>query len=216
MLSRTVCCWLYCPGHAVVKGNDQAHRLAGKATLTGGSLLRRSEVLRSLRHYLQVQGHHTTDCLEQRGVERGSARLSTMEGQARAIFNQTNDGTVSKTMLGKPLRQGGAYVGFSERIDTILNWTVCFKNLAKHKKVWRVGFQTKGEVTSYRWGNVQIHIKFSSCNWTFLFFTKAISKLSPTCTAVLPKTGPLHWQANGCPVFQNQLSFLIRCPQKER
>ena len=80
--------------------------MAGKATLTGGSLLRRSEVLRSLRHYLQVQGqgHHTID-----------------KGQARAIFSRLNDGTVSKTTLGKPLRQGGAYVGFSERIDTILN-----------------------------------------------------------------------------------------------
>jgi len=102
-----------------MKGNDQAHRLAGEATLTGGSLLRRSEVLRSLRRYLQVQGqgHHTIDRLE----ERGSARLSAMEGQARAIFNQMNDGTVSKTTLGKPLRRGGAYMGFSKHIDTILN-----------------------------------------------------------------------------------------------
>ena len=204
MLSRTVCCWLYCPGHAVMKGNDQAHRLAGKATLTGGLLLRRSEVLRSLRHYLQVQGqgHHTIDRLE----ERGSARLSAMEGQARAIFNQMNDGTVSKTTLGKPETGWSLYGIFqAHRYHLELNWTVCFKNLAKHKKVWRVGFQMKGEVTSYRQGNIQIHIKFSPCNWTFLFFTKAISKLSPTCAAVLPKTGPLHRQANGCTVFQNQL-----------
>ena len=54
--------WVYCPGHAGVKGNDWADRLAGKATLTSGLLLRRSEVLRSLRHYLwtQNQGHYTT------------------------------------------------------------------------------------------------------------------------------------------------------------
>ena len=34
------------------------------------------QVLRSLRHYLraQSQGHDTTDRLEERGVERGSAR----------------------------------------------------------------------------------------------------------------------------------------------
>ena len=31
--------WVYCPGHAGVKGNDRADRLAGKATLTGGLLL---------------------------------------------------------------------------------------------------------------------------------------------------------------------------------
>ena len=41
--------WVYCPGHAGVKGNDREDRLAGKATLTSGLLLGRSAVLRSLR-----------------------------------------------------------------------------------------------------------------------------------------------------------------------
>ena len=68
--------WVYRSGHAGVKGNDRADRLAGKATLTSGLLLERSEVLRSLRHYLRAQcrGYHTIDRLEERGVERGSAR----------------------------------------------------------------------------------------------------------------------------------------------
>ena len=71
----------YCPGYAGVKGNDRADRLAGKATLTSGLLLGRSEVLRSFRHYLtaQSQGHRTIDCLEERGVERGSARRSSLK-----------------------------------------------------------------------------------------------------------------------------------------
>ena len=62
---------LYCPGHAKVKGNDRADRLVGKATFRSGLLLGRSEVLRSLKHYLwaQSQGHHSTDCLEERGKE---------------------------------------------------------------------------------------------------------------------------------------------------
>ena len=47
--------WVYCPGHAGVKGNDRADRLAGKAALKSGLLLGRSEVLRSLIHYLRVQ-----------------------------------------------------------------------------------------------------------------------------------------------------------------
>ena len=34
--------WVYCPGHAGVKGNGRADRLAGKATLTSGLLLGRS------------------------------------------------------------------------------------------------------------------------------------------------------------------------------
>ena len=110
-----------CPGHTGVKGNDRADRLAGK---TSGLLLGRSEVLRSLRHYLraQSQGHRTIDRLEERGVERGSARRSSLKGRERAIVNQTNSGTVSKTTLGKFLRDGVEHtiMGFSERIDTIM------------------------------------------------------------------------------------------------
>ena len=68
--------WVYCTGYGGVKGNDREDTLAGKATLTSGLLLGRSEVLRSLRHYLQAQsrGHYTTDRLAETGVERGSAR----------------------------------------------------------------------------------------------------------------------------------------------
>ena len=88
--------WVYCPGHAGAKGNDRADRLAGKATLTSGLLLGKSELLRSLRHYLQAQsqGYHTIDRMEERGVERGSARRSSLRGRERAIVNRTNIGTV--------------------------------------------------------------------------------------------------------------------------
>ena len=55
-----------------VKGNDIADILAGKATITCGLRLGRSEVLRSFRHYLRAQSqeHHTIDRLEER--ERGA------------------------------------------------------------------------------------------------------------------------------------------------
>ena len=70
----------------------------------------------------QSQGDHTIDRLEERDVERGSARRSSLKGRERAIVTQTNIGTVSKATLGKLLRDGGgARMGFSERIDTILN-----------------------------------------------------------------------------------------------
>ena len=56
------------------------------------------------------------------GVERGSARRSSLKGRERAIVNQMNIGTVSKATLGGTSeRRGGAHVGFSERKDTILN-----------------------------------------------------------------------------------------------
>jgi len=54
------------------EGNDRADRLAGKTTPKSGLLLGRSVVLRSLRYYLQAQsqGHHTSNRLKERGVER--------------------------------------------------------------------------------------------------------------------------------------------------
>ena len=100
--------WVYCSGHAREKENYRGDRLAGKATLINGLLLGRSEVLRSLRHYLRSQslGHHTIDRLEERGVERKSGRRSSLKGRERAIVNQTNIGTVAKAMLGKLVRDG--------------------------------------------------------------------------------------------------------------
>ena len=71
-------------------------RIDWLAKQINGFLLERSEALRSLRHYLraQSQGHDTIDRLEERGVERGSARRSSFKGRERAIVNQTNIGTV--------------------------------------------------------------------------------------------------------------------------
>ena len=76
--------------------------MAGKASITSGLCLGTSEVLRSLRHYLraQSQGNHTIDRLEERGVERGNARRSSLKGRDHAIVSQTNIGTVSKATLG--------------------------------------------------------------------------------------------------------------------
>ena len=54
-------------------------------------------------------------------MERGSARRSSVKGRERAIDSQTNIRTVSKGDAGDSSeRQGGAHMGFSERIDTIL------------------------------------------------------------------------------------------------
>ena len=67
--------WVYCPGHAGVKGNHREDRLAGKATLTSGLLLGRSEVLRSLKHYLRAQSHgHNTMHRSAGGERRGKRK----------------------------------------------------------------------------------------------------------------------------------------------
>ena len=96
------------------KWSDHCYCFVRQLPLTSGDIL---------RHYLRAQSqeHHYIDRLEERGVERGSVRRSSLKGRERAIVSQTNIGTVSKATLGK-LRDGvGAHMGYSERIDTILN-----------------------------------------------------------------------------------------------
>ena len=97
--------WLYCP-HAGLKETNRADRPAGKAAITSVLCLGRSEVLRSLRHYMRAQNqvHHTIDRLEERGLKRGSALKTILKGRERAIISQTNIGTVSKATFGKLLR----------------------------------------------------------------------------------------------------------------
>ena len=104
-----------------MKGNDRADKLAGKTTVTSGLLLGRSEVLWSLRHYLpaQSQEYRTIDRLEEKAVERGNVRRSSLKGRKRAIISLTNIGTVSKkTFRETSERRGGAHKGFFECIDT--------------------------------------------------------------------------------------------------
>ena len=102
---------------------EQIDWLAGKATITGGWLhLGRSEVLRSLRHYImraQSQGNHTIDRVEETNrEERESAQRPSLRRRSeRAIvIYQTNIGTVSRETLRKLLRDGvGALMGLPER-----------------------------------------------------------------------------------------------------
>ena len=117
--------WIYSPGHSGVKGNDRADRLAGKPIIASGLRLGRSEVLRSMRHYLRgkSQGHLTIDRLKQRRVERGCARRSSLKGRERAIVSQSEvhwncvKGNVGETSE----RRREAHMGISKRIDATLN-----------------------------------------------------------------------------------------------
>ena len=105
-----------------MKGNDRADRLAGKATLTSDLHLGRSEVLRSLRHYLraQSQGHHTIDRVEERRGKR--MRSMVFFERTRGGHRQSEEhrncfkGNIGETSE----KRGGAHMDFSERIDVIL------------------------------------------------------------------------------------------------
>ena len=70
--------------------------------------------------------HPTIEGLEERGVERGSARRSSLKGQ-RAIVNQTSNRTVSEATFGKLLTDGLKriifVIGFSERVHVCVSST---------------------------------------------------------------------------------------------
>ena len=67
--------------------------------------------------------HHQSPGGE-RGVKKGSARQSSFRGRERTIVNRMNIGTVSKATLGKlRYRVVCIYMGFSEHVDTISNWS---------------------------------------------------------------------------------------------
>ena len=114
----------YCPGHAGVKGSDRAGRLAGKATLTSGLLLGRSEMLRSLRH--TSCGHKASDITPSIAWRREAWKeeaLDDLPERTRESHRQSDEqlnrfkGGVGETSE----RRGEAHMGFSERINIILN-----------------------------------------------------------------------------------------------
>ena len=82
-------------------------------------------VILNADQWAQSQGHDSIDRLERRGAESGSAQGSSLRSQMKASISHDEHWNCLKLMatLGKLLRQGGAHMGFSERIDTVLNWT---------------------------------------------------------------------------------------------
>ena len=90
-------------------------------------ILGRSEVLRSLRRSVraQSQGHHIFDRQEERGVERGSARRSSLKGRERSIVSQSSTGLFQKQHWGTSERRSRAY-GLSPTplYHLELNWMV--------------------------------------------------------------------------------------------
>ena len=78
-----------------------------------------SVALKCWKAWDTTSGHKAKDM-----VESGSAGRSSMKGRERVIVSQTKTGTVSKATLGETgERRGGAHMGFSDHIDTLLNWT---------------------------------------------------------------------------------------------
>ena len=119
--------WISHPLILGVCGNERADRLASTADITSDLQLGRVEVLRSLRNFLNMDRpeRRSIDRLKERGVEKESGRHSTLRGRERSVLNQTNIGTVSRTTLGRLLRDGGgARMGLCELYYATLSWNL--------------------------------------------------------------------------------------------
>ena len=93
--------WVYCLGHAGLKGNDRVDRMAGKATLTSGLLLGRSETLRST-----TCGHKATGITPSIAWRREALDdIPSKDERGPSSIWRTLE-PFSKATLGKLLRDG--------------------------------------------------------------------------------------------------------------
>ena len=136
----------------------------GKTSIVMDFVLRwvtQSKVPRSFVNLRWVQS--------QASVTSSSARTS--RGLERTLVNQMNTRTVSKATLEILERQGGAYMGFSEQVYTVLNRTERIKWNRKHFTVYKAIFcifkpQEIGKVSIFElwflyWSVLNNHLLFS-------------------------------------------------------
>ena len=134
--------WISCSLYAVLflaSALVEKHQHGGTQYCTA-NVLRSSEVLRSLRHYLlaQSQGHHSLNHLEERGIERGSVQQASLTGWEKSHWQSNQHQNCFKGKCGnfwKTLE----HMGFPEHVDTILNWI----EMLEIKTVWKTWFSRK-------------------------------------------------------------------------
>jgi hypothetical protein len=95
--------WIYFPGHAGVRGNEEADRLGVSASVGGQLLHDRRDVIKALRE--AWRGSEDTesvyvDRIRLMRVARGSGRHSYSQGKAWKIFNQITTWTISVDTVG--------------------------------------------------------------------------------------------------------------------
>ena len=106
--------WIFSPGHAGVRGNEQADRLAGNAPLGGSLPMDKGEVV--LRLWDQVERAEEqsenpyVERMRLRGIVRGSGRSSKLGGKTRRTLNQLAVGTISSMTLRWLLNEGTEHI----------------------------------------------------------------------------------------------------------
>jgi hypothetical protein len=106
--------WIYCPGHAGVRGKEEADRLAVSAPVGSQLLYDKRDVISALWDKVWRESEDSenvyVDRMRLKRVARGSGRHSSLQGKARRIFNQITTGTISVDTLRWLLRRGTEHV----------------------------------------------------------------------------------------------------------
>ncbi len=99
--------WIFCPGHAGVRGNEKADELAGQAALGDNRKSDPATVIAMVEQWFddnrEVIPSHTMDRLRKRGKEE-------LRRAPRRIFNQELTGTISRKTLGVLLERRASHM----------------------------------------------------------------------------------------------------------
>jgi hypothetical protein len=86
--------FIFVPGHAGVKGNERADRLASEASVQVGAVMNRFNILNALREIgrssdsVQYGVSETMDRLQDLRIQRGISKHEHHAGVAKRIINQ--------------------------------------------------------------------------------------------------------------------------------
>ena len=130
----------------------------------------RVEVLRGLRNFLNMDRpqHQSIDRLKERGVEKGNGRHSTLQGQERSVFTQSNIGTVLRATLLRLLRDG---------VECIWDFlSASMPSCAETKTI--SGHETLTVTHAMRWQPGNGIAKVNACTFTYLYFSLFIHLVS--------------------------------------
>ena len=118
--------WVFCPGHAGVRGNEEADRLAGEATVTVSQIqMDKSEALTNVSRMLRKEEEEEADLKEavvrmkEIGVLRGDGRASSLGGNLRRRRNQALTGTISMNTLRAILQRGTEHIWTCPECDDV-------------------------------------------------------------------------------------------------
>ena len=107
--------FIFVPGHAGVKGNERADKLAGMATLSEGVSMDRADIINALSDSarlkdLQENKSQSLSRLREMGVKIGTARNEKFNKYTKRLINQHRIGTVSRYTLRDLLRRGSEHL----------------------------------------------------------------------------------------------------------